>query len=98
MAFELRIDARAYLDVDEAVAGYMKKSVKAAEKLYTKIEQAYDSLELNPFFQVRYMDYRCLPIKGFPYMFHFTIDEDKKLVFIHALICTDKDPDKNWLK
>lgn len=98
MAFELRIDLRAERDLEEALDNYMNKSVKAAHKLYNHIQKAYDSLEINPFFQVRYLDYRCLPVKGFPYMIHFTIDENKKLVFIHAIINTDKDPDINWLK
>lgn len=81
MAFELRIDLRAEMDLEEALDYYMNKSVKTAQKLYTNVQKAYDSLELNPFFQLRYLDYRCLPIKGFPYMFHFTIDEDKKNSF-----------------
>lgn len=98
MTFELRIDLRAEQDLEEALDNYLSKSSKVAFKLYNSIQKAYDSLEANPFFQVRYKDYRCLPVKGFPYMIHFTIDERKKFVFIHAIINTDKDPDTNWLK
>lgn len=98
MTFDLRIDYRVHEDIDEALAGYMSKSVKAANAFYHKIEDAYDRLEKNPFFQIRYADYRCLPIKGFPYMFHFTINENKNLVHIHALINTSKNPGTNWLK
>lgn len=98
MAFDLQIDYRAHLDIEMAVADYMSKSEKVANKFYNKIENAYDSLEKNPFFQIRYADYRCLPIKGFPYMFHFTINENKKLVRIHALINTSKNHTTNWLK
>lgn len=98
MAFNLLIDYRTHEDIEKAVADYMTKSVKTANKFFDKIEDAYDSLEKNPFFQVRYADYRCLPIKGFPYMLHFTINENKNTVHIHALINTSKDPDTNWLK
>ncbi len=98
MAFELLIDYRAYQDVEDAIAHYMSKSVKVANKLYDTIEGAYDLLEKNPFFQIRYKDYRCLPIKGFPYMLHFSINENKNIVHIHALINTSKNPATNWIK
>jgi|ERR1019366_2473228 plasmid stabilization system protein ParE len=98
MAFELLIDYRAHLDVEEAIDHYISKSVKVADKLHDTIEDAYDLLETNPFFQVRYKDYRCLPLKGFPYMLHFSIDEKQNIVRIHALINTSKDPDTSWIK
>ena len=96
MDFDLQIDFRAHQDIEQAVDYYMSKSKRAAKKFYSRIEQAYDSLEKNPYFQIRYADYRCLPINGFPYMFHFTINEN--IVHVHALINTSKNPSTNWLK
>jgi len=98
MAFELLIDYRAQQDIEEAIDHYVSQSQKVASKLFDTINDAYDSLEMNPFFQIRYKDYRCLPLKGFPYMFHFSISEAKSIVHIHALINTSKNPITNWLK
>lgn len=96
MAFDLQIDYRAHEDIEQALDYYKSISEKVAKKFYTRIEEAYDSLEKNPFFQIRYSDYRCLPINGFPYMFHFSINEN--IVQIHALINTSRNPTTNWLK
>lgn len=98
MAFELQIDLKAETDVEEAIDNYISKSLKVAQKFYHSVQNSYDSLEKNPFFQIRYLDYRCLPIKGFPYMIHFTVDAEKNIVFVHPIINTDKGPRSNWLK
>lgn len=54
-------------------------------------------LSLNPHFQVRYDDVRCLPMKTFPYMIHFIIDEDLHQVVILGVINTFKNP-AEWKK
>lgn len=97
MDFNLLIDFRAHYDIDEAMEYYMSKDPMVARKLYSRIQDAYLALESNPFFEVRYLEYRCLPVKDFPYMFHFSVDEHHALVRIHAFINTHKSPDGNWL-
>ena len=98
MAFDLRLDIRVHEDIENATDYYFEKSVKVAEAFYDDIQNAYLALQKNPFFQFRYLDYRCLPLKVFPFMFHFTVNEKKKVVYIHALISTAKNPAKSWLK
>lgn len=41
-------------------------------------------------------DEQIRPIKGFPTMLHIEIFESEKLVKIHALIHTARDPDSHW--
>jgi len=49
-------------------------------------------------YQVRYGDkVRCLPIKTFPFMLHFTVDKKHKMVTIRAVFHTSKNP-SSWLK
>ncbi len=97
MAFKLLIYDRVHDEIDEAAAYYFSKSERVAFKFFDSLQIAYESLILNPFFEVRYLDYRCLPIFGFPFMFHFTVEEKENTVHIHALINTYKNPEKNWL-
>lgn len=98
MAFELKIDKRVQEDIEKAIDYYFEHSFSVANKLYLEIQDAYDSLSKNPFYQIRYIDFRCLPLKSFPYMFHFSVNEEKNLVLIHALINTSKNPTKSWLR
>jgi plasmid stabilization system protein ParE len=97
MVFNLLIDFRAHQDIDEAMEYYISKNPLVALKLYQRIQDAYAALESNPFFEIRYLDYRCLPVKDFPYMFHFSVDERKGIVRIHAFINTFRKPGDNWL-
>ena len=97
MGFNLDLDFRVHDDIDEAIDYYNTKSNKAALRLYNEIQEAYRILSLNPFFEIRYSDYRCFPIKDFPYMFHFTVNEKENIVQIHALFNTSKDPIAFWL-
>ena len=61
------------------------------------VKNAINTLKKNPFFQMRYDSVRCLPLETFPYMVHFTFDENRKLVEIFAIIHTSLSTE-NWKK
>ncbi len=42
---------------------------------------------------IRYKDTHTALLDTFPYMIHFTVDDDKKLVIISAVLSTHRDPD-----
>lgn len=98
MTFKLVIDSRADLDIDQAIEYHYANSVAKAKRLYNAIQEAYDVLKENPFFEKRYSNIHCLPLKKFHYMLHYSIDESAKTVYIHALISTHKNPDTSWMK
>ena len=58
----------------------------------------FKAIQLNPFYGIRYDDVHCLPLKKFPAMVHYNIDEMKKIIIVRAVINTNKDPDTYWLK
>ncbi len=96
MVFKVIIDNRAFKDIDEAVSYYQKISPQVTKRFVTDIRNATKALAKNPFFQIRYKDYRCLPLKKSPFMIHYVVDEKRNVVNIYALINTAKDTDK-WL-
>lgn len=54
-------------------------------------------LVINPFYEIRYNNVRCLPLETFQFMIHFTVDEIKNTVLVLAVISTFKDPKTSWL-
>jgi toxin ParE1/3/4 len=98
MAFEVIVDTRAEKEIDEAIGYIYERNQSAANKLYSEVIASYKTLAINPFYHIRYNSIRCLPIKGFSLMIHFSINELKKIVYIHAVIHTSKNPKKFWLK
>jgi toxin ParE1/3/4 len=97
MAFNLRIDYRAQKEIDFALGYLVEKNKSAAKKLLSKIESSFKLLSKNPYNQLRYNEIRCLPLKGFPFMFHYSVDEKTKTVNVHGFIHTSQDPNKYWI-
>ena len=97
MKFEVQVDDRAVEDVIKAMSYYESQQNGLGDKFADVVERNLDYLIKNAHYQVRYKSVRTLPLKPFPFMFHFTIDESKKLVRVHAVIHTSLDPNKSWV-
>ena len=97
MKFKIKIEPEAYDDIQDAIDWYNKKQPGLGSKFHAEVKGYINKLKINPFFQVRYDDVRCLPLKIFPFMIHFTIDEAEYIVIIKAVFAT-KDNPKKWTK
>ncbi len=49
-------------------------------------------------YEIKYQNIRCVQVYGFPYLIHYTINEERKLVYILAIIGMRQNPDNNWGK
>jgi hypothetical protein len=96
MKFTLEFHPLVDRDVQEAITYYNSKKEGLGSIFYKALKVRYKSLKTNPFFQIRYQNIRCLPMKKFPYMIHFTLDEDSKTVFIEGVFNTSLNPDDHW--
>lgn len=97
MKFEIVIDRRALSDIQDNLNFYENKVFGLGAKFEAELEIHFNHLSKSPHFQIRYENIRCLPLKKFPFMIHFSIDESKKIVFVHAVLHTSRNP-KIWDK
>jgi toxin ParE1/3/4 len=97
MAYALEIDLRAIRDIQEAINYYDEQQSGLGRKFENELNKHLLTLEKNPFFHVRYDDVHCLPLKKFPFMVHFTIDEENNRVTVRAVLHTSRDP-QIWKK
>lgn len=95
MAFEIFQYPEADEDIMNAVEYYKEISNSVLSSFEKELSTAYDRLERNPFFQIRYDDIRVLPLRKFPYVVLFHIDEAKKIVYILSVFCTHQNPEKH---
>ena len=95
MAFRILIDEDVRTDIQESIDWYNEQKQGLGKQFYSQVKATINRLKSNPFFQIRYDDVRCLPIKRFPFMIHFTVDESQKNVVIRAVFHTSRDPE-NW--
>ena len=95
--FKLKIDTDAHLDIHKGIKWYNKKAPELGRKFHKEVKQHFEILKRMPYFRLYYLDVRCLPLKIFPYMIHFTLNEQNKTVIVRAVFPTPTSPE-NWKK
>ncbi len=95
MNFTIRIEPEAGEDIQEGIDWYNEQQTGLGKEFHIAVKARFKKLQTNPFYQVRYENVRCLPLKKYPYMIHFTIHEERKMVVVHAVLNTSRDP-KSW--
>ena len=79
-------------DIQKVVDYYDDQQIGLDKNSESALNQHLVSLERNAFFQVRYDDVHCLPMKKYPYMIHYTIDEAENEVTVRTVFSTHLDP------
>ena len=95
--FRVFISPPAYDDIQQAIDYYNDRQKGLGKRFHLAVKSAVSALKRNPFYQIRYDEVRCLSVKRFPYMLHFTLTEETRTVIIHAVIHTSLDPETSWL-
>lgn len=95
--YEVILDNRALQDVQNIIEYYETKSLDLGRLFSDELDSSLLLLSKSPFFQIRYSEIHCLPLKKFPYMIHYRVDENKKLILVSAVFSTHINPE-NWEK
>jgi len=96
--FTLFIDPIAKADIQDGIDYYNKQVKGLGKKFHAEVKTAFKTITQNPYFQVRYNDVRCLPLKKFPYMLHYKIHPEQNAITVYALVHTSLNPEDNWIK
>ncbi|KQR95074.1 hypothetical protein ASG01_04245 [Chryseobacterium sp. Leaf180] len=66
MAFKILVSPVATNNIDDAIKYYRMQSQSAAKSFRKKLFDAYKSLQVNPFFAIKYKNLRAIPLKNCP--------------------------------
>ncbi|HLS29302.1 MAG TPA: type II toxin-antitoxin system RelE/ParE family toxin [Flavobacteriaceae bacterium] len=94
MNYKLVILDSAQEELEQAYEYYAEISSSVLQSFDYQLDQVYQSLETNPFYQFRYKGLPAIPFKSFPYMLFFSIDKQEKIVYIYSVFNTHQNPDK----
>ena len=94
MSFRILIGPGAVKDIQKSIDYYEERERDFGKQFEQELDEKISTLKINPFYQVRYDDVHCLPLHKFPHMIHYTIDIEKKLVFIRAVFHTALSPER----
>lgn len=91
MKYKVLLEPGAIEDLQQAIDFYNAKRPSQGGKFKKVVIQHLNTLKVNPFFILRYDNIRCLPVKKYPYLIHFTILEDENKVEVRAISHTSSD-------
>ena len=94
MPFKVQLESNVIIDLQKAIDYYDEQKVGLGKRFEKTINKHFISLVKNPFYQVRYDDIRCLPVKKFPFMIHFVVDESNQIIRVFAVLHTSINPDR----
>jgi len=94
MPFTVVIEPRALTDIQKAIDYYDTQLPGLGERFNAAVGKHIDAIALNPFYQVRYKDYRVLPLTKFPYIIVFYINETEQKVYIISVFNTWQSTEK----
>lgn len=95
---EFKLEPSARIDTQKEINHYNDQQKGLGKKFHEEIKHYFKAIKKNPFYQIRYKNIRCLPLKKFPIMIHFTVDEEKQVIIVRAVLNTYRDPKEYWVR
>lgn len=91
--YSIRVLKATEKDIDMAFEYYSSINSKLGKRFIKLLNAAFNDLEKNPFYQIRYDNFRMKIIRKFPYVIHYVIDENRQVVLVYGVRCTYQNPD-----
>lgn len=67
-------------EISQAIEYHQANSEVGEYNFKTQLNRILDTLETNPFFQIKYKNIRAVPFKSLPYLVIFEINEQEKII------------------
>ncbi|HAR74315.1 MAG TPA: plasmid stabilization protein [Flavobacteriaceae bacterium] len=95
MVYKVSISPIAKANIREAITYYKENAtLKVAQSFLKDYEINVEMIRQNPFYNVYYKKFRGKPMKKFPYIIFYTLDEQQKIILINAVFNTHRNPTK----
>ena len=95
MSYKIRVSPITQSHIENAFYYYKNKaSLTVAINFKNSLAQVYKILLINPFFEIRAQNYRAIPLKNFPYIIFFEVDEAHMEVKVIAIFNTNRNTEK----
>jgi len=94
MPFNVVIEPRALADIQQAVDYYEEQLAGLGERFSETVDHYIKAISENPFYQIRYADYRAVPTGKFPFLIVYYLKEETETVYVMAVFHTSQNPKK----
>lgn len=94
--YKIIVEPDALQDIQEVTDWYNEQLKGLGSRFQKQAVKQINSLKGNPLgYAIRYAEVRCMLVKKFPFMVHFSIDEKQNLVEVFGVYHTSRNP-KIW--
>jgi len=94
MPFRIVIEPRALADIQQGIDYYEERLAGLGKRFSKTVDLYITVLSNNPYYQIRYKDYRGIPTGKFPYLIVYFVDEQKETVYIMAVFHTSQNTER----
>lgn len=98
MKYEIVFQPRAITEIQNSIYYYDNQQVGLGEKFYNELFEYIEAIIINPFYKILAQNIRVLPLKKFPYIIFYWIDEIEKKVYIEAVFHTSQNSENYPIK
>jgi plasmid stabilization system protein ParE len=99
MAYKVIIEPNAKNSLVESIDWYEKAKTGLGIRFYRQLKRTVEIIKKNPkSFPVRYKTVRTAIVKDFPFLIHYFIDIQHKLVVVTAVLHTSRDSEQSTNK
>ncbi|AZA72345.1 type II toxin-antitoxin system RelE/ParE family toxin [Chryseobacterium indoltheticum] len=81
-------------NIEEATDYYANISLKVVKSFNKQLDLSINRIVSNPYFQKRFKNVRALPVKKFPYIIFYEVNDEEKVIYILSVFCTHQNPEK----
>ena len=92
--FRIIIFDEATEDFRQAFEYYKDITPDLAKKFFASTNVALNDLKKNPFYQIRYDEFRMKMVKKFPYIIHYIVDEKTNTIAVYGIRNSHQNPEK----
>lgn len=96
--FKVIIKKRAENQIENITNWYFQNQKGIELKFLNEFDQIIEMLSINPFFETKIHDIKGIPLKKFPYIVFFRINELENTVRIISVIHTSRNPENSYPK
>lgn len=96
MRFKIEVHRSFLNELEDAIHWYNRQQPGLGRRFGNTVKQTVETLKGFPYSEIRYGNVRCRQVAKFPYLLHFTVDSDQKLVRLFGIRHTSQDPKRTW--
>ncbi|MGV7105493.1 type II toxin-antitoxin system RelE/ParE family toxin [Flavobacterium sp. U410] len=94
MDIKILVSKKAQREIENAMDYYSEINPNLSLRFYSELVEAYKKLEINPNYQIRYKQYRAIPLKVFPFILFYSYEENNETIKILSCFHTSQNSNK----